>query len=147
MSCSDGANELASSRSAESGEQALHLSLAILPERFAVCQFSPDGPLPRPLPGCRFWSLTCTDDEMSLVLPEDDVPADFRAERGWRCLKILGILNFAMVGVLAALSSALALASVSVFVVSTYQTDYLLVRAGDLERAVATLRERGHRVR
>lgn len=122
------------------------LSLSVLPEPFAICQADPGEPVPRPLPGCRFWSLTCTDDEWSVVLPADSVSAGWKAESGWRCLKVLGPLDLTLTGVLADLSSTLAGAAISVFAVSTYETDYILVHAEDLERAVAALREHGYAV-
>jgi hypothetical protein len=130
----------------EAGGQARHLRLSILPGQFAICQLSPGEPLPRPLPGCGFWSLTCTSDEWSVVLPEESVPPNWKAEREWRCLKVLGQLDLTLVGVLADLSCTLARAAISIFAVSTYRTDYILVRARDLEHAVAVLRERGHLV-
>ena len=126
------------------GGHAGRLCLSVLPEPFAICQIGPGEPMPRPLPGCRFWSLTCTDDEWSVVLPSDSVPTGWKADRGWRCLKVLGPLDLALIGVLADLSSTLARAAISVFAISTYETDYILVHAEDLERAIAALRERGY---
>ncbi len=68
------------------------------------------------------------------------------AEPGWRCLRVLGPLGFGMTGVLASLSGPLASSGVSIFVVSTYETDYLMVQERDLERAVDALTRAGHRV-
>lgn len=65
------------------------------------------------------------------------------AETGWRCLKVEGPLAFEMTGVLAAISAPLAHAEIAIFVVSTYDTDYLLVKAADLDRACTTLRDEG----
>jgi hypothetical protein len=76
----------------------------------------------------------------------ESVPASWKAETGWRCLKVMGPLDFALIGVLADLSCTLARAAISVFVISTYETDYVFVRARDLERAVVVLRECGHLV-
>ena len=75
-----------------------------------------------------FTSITRTPDELSIVCDEDAVPADIKAERGWRTLRIEGPIPFEMVGVAAALLSPLAEAGISIFLVSTFDTDYLLVK-------------------
>ncbi len=75
-----------------------------------------------------------------------DVPAGATAETGWRCLQVEGPLAFEMTGVLAALSAPLARAEIPIFVVSTYDTDYLLVKAVDLDSACDALRDEGHSV-
>lgn len=103
----------------------------------------PDAPLP-PLDFSSFLSMTRTDDELSIVSSTTDVPAGARAEAGWRCLKVEGPLAFEMTGVLVGLSAPLARADVPIFVVSTYDTDYLLVKASDLENACSALRAKGH---
>lgn len=102
--------------------------------------------MPPPPPGAAFFAVTRTPGELSVVLPEAAVEAGWRAEKGWRCLAVAGPLDFALTGVLASLASPLAAAGVSLFAVSTYDTDYLLVREEDLARAVAALRNAGHRV-
>ncbi len=149
-SCSGGVSEPctppASPAPTRAGEQVGQLPLSVLPEQFAICQTGAGETMPRPLPGCRFWSLTCTDDGWSVVLPMESVPAGWKAETGWRCLKVIGPLDLTLIGVLADLSCILARAAISVFVISTYETDYVFVRARDLERAVAVLRECGHLV-
>ena len=88
--------------------------------------------------------MTRTEAELSVVSPSMDVPSGATVETGWCCLRVEGPLAFEMTGVLAALSTPLAKAKVPIFVVSTYDTDYLLVKAADLERASATLRDEGH---
>jgi hypothetical protein len=93
-----------------------------------------------------FFSITRTADELSVVCQQSLVPDDIRCERDWRCLRVAGTMAFSMVGVVAALVTALAEAGVSVFVVSTFDTDYLLVKEHDLEKAVAALRAAGHEV-
>jgi hypothetical protein len=93
-----------------------------------------------------FWSITRTDEELSLILPEECVPSSWKAEKGWRCLKVHGPLDSSLTGVLASLSAPLAEAGVSVLAICTYDTDYLLVRNGDLDRAREVLVEYGHQV-
>jgi len=121
-----------------------HLTLSILPQRFAVCQLAPDEPVPAWLSRHHFWSVTRTVEELSIVAPEGSVPSDWNATRGWRALKILGPLDFDLVGVLASLSTTLAQARVSIFAISTYNTDYVLVRETDLDKAKDALSDSGH---
>jgi hypothetical protein len=120
-------------------------TLILLPGTFAVCRLDGTAPLPE-VTGTDFFSITRTRDEVSLVCREDSVPAGSRAEPGWRCLRVADTLDFALVGVLAALLQPLAEVGVSVFVLSTFDTDYLLVREEALGAAVAALWQAGHRV-
>ena len=116
------------------------LALEWIPGRFSVCRLDPGAVVPgwvvRAGP---LVSLTRTADELSVVAPEPTVPSEVQAERGWVAVRVVGTLDFSMVGVLAGLTGALAAAGVSVFAVSTYDTDILLVREGDAEAAVRAL--------
>lgn len=122
------------------------LRLTLAPERLAVCRLAPDAPIP-PLPlGGALVALTLTPDELSLVLPESAAPADAVTEGGWRALRVAGPLDFNLTGVLASLANPLAEAGVSIFAISTYDTDYLLVREAALAAALAALRAAGHTI-
>ena len=125
----------------------MNLTLEVLLDRLVICRLSPSEPVPQRPDGTRFWSVTCTDEETSVVLPEGDVPAQWVTERGWRCLKAVGPLDFGLTGILASLAVPLAEAGVSIFAISTYDTDYVLVRDDDLEEAKRALRGWGHSVR
>ena len=118
------------------------LRLTVLPGELSVWRLAADAPLPSIKPD-RFLSMTRTNDELSIVSSSTDVPAGVPAETGWRCLSVEGPLPFEMTGVLAALSAPLARAEIPIFVVSTYDTDYLLVKAEDLDNACSTLRDQG----
>lgn len=122
------------------------LSLSILASTFAVARLAPDAPLPEWASAGELCSITRTADELSIVCEASSVPADVRAERDWRGLVVAGPLDFSEVGILAALTGALATAGISLFALSTYDTDYLLVRAAHLDAAVDALRQAGHRV-
>jgi hypothetical protein len=106
----------------------------------------PDLPAPDGVTRAPFYSITRTADELSVICPESTVPPEAVVERGWRALKVEGPLEFSMAGVLADLTGPLAEASISVFALSTYDTDYLLIRNKDIASAVAVLRAGGHDV-
>jgi uncharacterized protein len=125
------------------------LLLEIVPGQFAVCRLAPDAILPESVMQASFFSLTRTPDETSLVVADGDgarLGADARVESGWRMLRVAGPLDFQLTGILSALAAPLAEAGISLFAVSTFDTDYLLVRADRLEEAVAALRAAGHTV-
>jgi len=122
------------------------LSLSLLPDRLAVCRLGPNEAIPQWVFSTSFWSVTRTDEELSLILPEELVPSSWKAEKGWRCLKVLGPLDFSITGVVASLSTPLAQAGVSILAISTYDTDYLLVRNDDVDRAKEVLIDHGHRI-
>jgi hypothetical protein len=121
-----------------------HYTLTVLPLALAVCTLPPDAPLPAWATASAFFSVTRTDDELSMICPEQAVPADITCTRDWACLKVEGPFDFTATGVLAALAPPLADAGVPCLAVATYQTDYLLVKVADLPAAVAALRSAGH---
>ena len=120
------------------------LELDIQEELFGVCQLGPEEALPEWLPRNGFCSITRTDDELSIVCAESSVPEDVKCERGWRMLRIAGTQAFTLTGVLNSVLEPLAKAEISVFAISTFDTDYVLVKAESLERAAMVLREAGH---
>lgn len=122
------------------------MKLFTLDELYAVARLEPDAPLPEWAQAGHFWSITRSDAELSIVCREDDVPPAASAERGWCAFEVAGPLDFSLTGVLSSLVSPLAEAEIPIFVVSTFETDYLLVREHNLERAVAALTEAGHAV-
>ena len=123
------------------------LPLTVVQGRFAVCRLDAQAAVPDWAFSGDFFSVTRTIDELSIVCSEAGVPEGVLCERGWACLKVEGPLDFSLTGVLASLTQPLAEAGISLFVLSTYNTDYLLVKARDLDRAVAVLAEAGHTVR
>jgi hypothetical protein len=120
------------------------LTLELVEGRYAVVRLEPGDAVPPWAQGGPFVSVTRTDSELSIVCPEEAVPAPASAERGWRCLRVRGPLGFGMTGILASLAAPLASSGVSIFVVSTYDTDYVLVQERDLERARDALSRAGH---
>ena len=122
------------------------MKLAVLPGRFAVARLEPAAPIPAWATQGALWSVTRTAEELSVVCAAADVPDGVTAERGWRALRVVGRLDFALTGVLASLAVPLAAAGVSIFAVSTYDTDYLLVPESRLTEAVSSLCAAGHEV-
>lgn len=122
------------------------MRISLLQSTFAVCQLGSETPLPSWASQGEFLSVTRTAEELSIVCDRDSVPHEVRAERDWRALMLAGPLDFAMVGVLAKLSTTLAAAGVSIFAISTYNTDYILIKEDDLETAISALKEAGHQI-
>jgi len=122
------------------------LRFALLPGEFAVCRLDPAAPVPPWAGAGPFSSITRTADELSVVCPESSVPGGIQAAGGWRCLKLEGPFDFSTTGLVAGFSTALARAGISLMVVCTYDTDYLLVRRADLDRAIAALEKDGFRI-
>ena len=122
------------------------LSLRVLPDALAICRFGPDVPVPGWTAGGRFHSVTRTETELSVVCAESNVPAGARAEGGWRALEVEGPLSFELTGILSEIAGVLAAAEVSIFAISTFDTDYVLVKDASLARARRALTEAGHAV-
>lgn len=121
------------------------LDFLLRPESFCVHRFPADRRIDLDQLGEASWySLTRTDDELSVVAPEalDLGPGD--RETGWSCLQIRGVLDFGMVGVVAEIARILADADVSIFTVSTYNTDYFLVKRTLIDAAIGALTAAGH---
>ena len=118
--------------------------LVVLPHDFAVCKFGPRALVPAWIDGGNFWSVARTTEELSIVCEERLIPSGVHAETGFSCLKVVSPLDFSSVGVLAALTGALAASGISVFAISTFDTDYVLVKEEFAESALKTLQAAGH---
>ena len=122
------------------------LALSVLPAPLAIVRLDPAAPVP----GWAWFGELCvvsrSADELSVLCSAAAVPPDAQAERGWRALKVEGPLDFSLTGVLASLAAPLADERISIFALSTYDTDYVLVRDEDLAGACEALRAAGHTV-
>jgi len=123
-----------------------NLTLTLLGDNYSVCRLGPEAEIPPWALAGDFFSLTRTKDELSLVCSQELVPPGVQCEKGWRCIMVKGPLDFSLTGILASLAASLAEAGISIFAISTFDTDYLLVKAENLERAVLKLKEAGHDV-
>ena len=126
------------------------LTLSLLQETFAVCRLPAHAPLPAWASRGSFYSITRTTDELSIVCAEkfapEVPPPDAKIERAWACFKVKGPLDFSLVGILAGLATTLADAGISIFALSTFDTDYLLLKQDSLDVAIAMLRRRGYEI-
>ncbi len=121
------------------------LTLEFLEGAFAVSRMEPDAAVPDWAATARWFSISRTADELSVVCPVESVPAGVTAVSPWAMFRVAGALDFDEIGVLAGLSRALADADISVFVVSTFDTDYVLVRESDAANARTCLKLAGHK--
>lgn len=140
------------------------LTLKVLPQNFAICRLNPDAEIPGWASESAFFSITRTEDELSVLCPEQQLPpaggrpkdpgdspdkdrhdrhrdeaASILVERNRRALQVEGPLDFSLTGVLSSLTAPLAEAGISVFAISTYNTDYLLVKQEQFEEAIGIL--------
>lgn len=122
------------------------LTLFLLPGQYVVCRLAAEDEVPAWALAGSFFSITRTPGELSVVCSEEDVPAEVPAEHGWRVMGVRGPLEFTLTGILADLVGPLAEAEISIFAVSTYETDYLLVKEAALEKAIGVLARAGHKV-
>jgi hypothetical protein len=124
------------------------LPLEVLPDLLSICRLPPDAALPGwatvPAP---FLTISRTSEELSITTLQTAVPPGVRCERDYRALRVSGTLPPDLVGILVSIAEPLARAGLSIFAISTYDTDYVLVKARDLPAALESLRAAGHKVR
>lgn len=122
------------------------LRISLLPGPMSVCRLGAGSEAPIWAMEGGFFSVTRAGEELSVVCPEGAAPEGTRCEGGWRALKLEGPFEFSEVGVLLSVAAPLAEAGVGIFAVSTFDTDYVLVKKEQLGPAVTALRGRGHEI-
>ena len=120
--------------------------LSLLAETFTICHLAAGAAVPEWATQGQFFSITRTSEELSVIAETVLIPERLRTEVSWRVMKVHGPFDLSEVGVLASLVTPLAAAGVSVFTISTFDTDYLLVQSIQLLEALTTLRNAGHTV-
>jgi hypothetical protein len=115
------------------------MELTLLPDSLAICRLPRDAPIPQWALAGNFYAVCRSEEELSIVCPDGHPPAEIKADPGWRALKVQGPLPLTEIGVIAALSAPLAEAGISVFVMSTFDTDYLLIKETNVSKAVRVL--------
>ena len=120
------------------------LVLSVLEETFSIHRLAPDASLPEAVSECDFYSLSKTTDELSLVCPEHLAVKSEKSNPDWKCLKVAGPLDFELTGILAGITDVLAKEKLSVFAISTFDTDYILIKKQGLTAAISALQRVGY---
>ena len=126
-------------------KSSVNLVLTVLSETFTIHKLSPDASIPEEILKSNFYSVSKTENELSLVCSEVIEVHSLQISKGWKCIKVKGPLDFNLTGILAGISDILAQANISIFAISTFDTDYLLVRSQDLFSARTKLRKAGYK--
>lgn len=123
------------------------LIMRVLKGDFAVCRLDNTEMIPDWSKNSEFFSITKTSEELSIVCSQDNIPKDIKCEKDWRVIKIEGPLDFSLIGILASISTTLARSGISIFAISTYDTDYILVKRKDIDNTINALLSEGHKIR
>ena len=119
--------------------------LSILEETYIIHKLDQSTNLPEELIECEFYSLSNSQEEMSLVCPEQMLIQSENSSPNWKCLKVAGPLDLNLTGILAGLSDTLAKAKISIFAISTFETDYVLIQKQVLKTAKSALKSAGYK--
>lgn len=122
------------------------LTMELMKGLYGVCRLNRDEVLPGWAFQSSFYSITKTSDELSIICSQDNIPKDIRCEKDWRILRIEGPLDFSLIGILSSISTILAQKGISIFAVSTYDTDYILVKDKHIDIAIDALSAEKHEV-
>lgn len=120
------------------------MQLKILDNKLKVVKLKANEIVPEIVFKQKFYSITKTDDELSIVLDEDINIISNIVEYNWKAIKIVGTLDFALIGILSKISTILAQTEISIFAISTYNTDYILIKTDKLEKAVKVLEQNSY---
>ena len=122
------------------------LNVRLLKDSFSIHRLDPNRPIPTTVLGSPVFFVGKTTDELSIVCRSDIPVLHAKTESNWSCFKIEGPLDFGLTGIVARISAALAEAKIPIFAISTFDTDYILVKQGDLNRAEQALTDAGYRL-
>jgi len=126
--------------------QKRQLKLSLLDGMYAICAFESDTPIPDWAVTASLCSITRTKKELTVVCPQNIIPAGIKHDHGWRCFRIDGSFDLNQIGVISSLAAPLAQAGISIFVVSSYDTDYIMVNEEKVEQAIAVISGDGHSI-
>lgn len=110
---------------------------------FSLCRLAPEDAIPSWALSSDFYTISKTNDELSVVCESQYVPAGIKQDGNWRLLKIAAVLDLSLTGITAKFSTALANAGVNLCVIATYETDYILVKQEKLQTAITALQDAG----
>ena len=122
------------------------MKITLQPFTYAVCRLELGTKIPDWAFKGKFFSINRTDDELSIVCAESQVPSNVKFDKDWRLLKVEGPLDFNLTGILSGIANCLAQAKVSIFAISTYDTDYVMVKSSSLDVAISSLKKDGYQV-
>lgn len=122
------------------------LTMKLLNGKYGVCGLDESEEIPDWAYKGEFYSISKTSEELSIVSSESNIPNNIQYEGDWRILKVQGPLDFSLVGILSSISAVLARRKISVFVISTYDTDYILVKEKDLRESMDSLVAEGYNI-
>ena len=126
-------------------EASANLVLTVLSETFMIHKLSPDASIHEKILKSNYYSVSKTENELSLVCSEVIEVRSLQSSKGWKCIKVAGPLNFNLTGILAGISDILAKENISIFAISTFDTDYILVRTRDISSSRTILRLAGYK--
>lgn len=121
-------------------------TLKLLEDKFAIHSFAEDETIPAEVFKAPIFFIGKTYEELSIVCPEDIVLNSIEQENGWVALEVMGPLAFSLTGIMSQISGVLASANISIFAISTFDTDYILVKQDTVEQAIKSLRKDGYKV-
>ena len=121
-------------------------TLAVIESEFTIHAFDPHSAIPAPVLNSELFFIGKTEDTLSVVVPSSVNLMSLESDSGWRALELLGPLELSMVGIMANLGTVLAKAKVSMFIVSTFDTDFFLVKADKIDDAIRALRDDGYNI-
>ena len=124
--------------------QERQLQLSLLDEMYGICVFPNNAPIPEWVVTASLCSITRTKKELTIVCPQNIIPDEIEHDRNWRCFRIDGSFDLNQIGIISSLAVFLAQAGISMLVVSSYDTDYILVKEEKVEQAIAVLSDNGH---
>ncbi len=124
----------------------MHYRLKVLNGIYAICSFEKESYIPLWVNQSKFHSITRTDDELSILCIQENIPSDVKCEGNWKIIKIDAILGFSLVGVISEISTLLADNNISIFVISTFNTDYICIKEIDFEKAIKVFKDAGNTI-
>jgi hypothetical protein len=123
------------------------MNLIVLANKYSIYRFNTDSTLPDWIYQSDFYSVTRTNEEISVVALQSDLNSkEIVCNRDWRILKISGPLDFALIGIIADIAHIFKKKKISIFTISTYNTDYFLVKQKDLKIGIEALSKNGYTI-
>ena len=120
------------------------LQLSLLKDKYGICTLPNTAPIPDWALTQSLASITRTEKELTIVCRLEILPSQYQSDLKWRCFKIDGSFDLNQIGVISSISSPLADAGISIYVISTYDTDYFLIQEQNLEKTISVLSSSGH---